>query len=81
MSTKLQVGDKIRIVSNSQSVYDVNTLEPADELVGQVGTIMASFEYGTSTLEPDYDIALEGKKYRCAHRYEALDARFLEKVA
>lgn len=71
-------GDHVRII-NAVGHPDKLLLIPDIDHVGKIGVIAASFHYN-SGIESDYDVALDGVKYRCKHKHTAVSARFLEKV-
>lgn len=82
-NAKFKAGDRVRVVNPNKETIpegEINVLLPTAEVVGEVGTVVASFLYECG-FQPDYDIAMDGKKYKSPKQYTALDERFLELVA
>lgn len=77
---QFKANDFVRIVKPEGLVTGAqNQLVPADEVVGLVGVIRASFNYDTKTT--DYDVAIIGRKYRSHHQHVAVEECFLQPYA
>ena len=73
--SKFKANDFVRIIKPVDLIPGENQLVPADEVVGLVGVVRATFNYETQAA--DYDVAVLGRKYRSHHQHVAVEECFL----
>lgn len=73
-----KANDFVRIIKPAGLIATENQLVPADEVVGMIGVVRATFNYESG--ETDYDVAVLGRKYRNHHQHVAVDESFLQQV-
>lgn len=78
-TSKFKANDFVRIIKPVGLVFTENQLIPADEVVGLVGVVRATFNYDTQAT--DYDVAIIGRKYRSHHQHVAVEECFLQPFA
>lgn len=78
--SQFKANDFVRIIKPAALVTGhQNQLAPADEVVGLIGVVRATFNYDTKTT--DYDVAVLGRKYRNHHQHIAVEECFIEPVS
>ena len=74
-----KANDFVRIIKPAGLIATENQLVPADEVVGMIGVVRATFNYESG--ETDYDVAVLGRKYRNHHQHVAVEECFIEPVS
>lgn len=75
---QFKANDIVRIIKPAGLVITENSLVPADDVVGLVGVVRATFNYDTKA--SDYDVAIIGRKYKSHHQHIALDECCIELI-